>query len=43
MCSLDNFDRLISGSVSNTLEEQGIADASDIPPGGGKEAKEIGL
>jgi hypothetical protein len=33
---LDNFDRLISGSVSNTLEKQEIADPSDIPPGGGK-------
>ena len=30
VCYLDNFDRPISGSVSNTLEKQGIADASDI-------------
>ena len=36
MCSLDNFDRLFSGSVSNTLERQGIAYASDIPRGRGK-------
>ena len=36
MCSLDNFDRLFSGSVSHTPEEQGIADPSDISSGGGK-------
>jgi len=40
VCSLDNFDLLISGSVSNTLEEQGIADSSDIPAGAGKGNKE---
>ena len=40
MCSLNNFDRLISGSVSNTLEKQGIADASDIPRGRGKGNKD---
>jgi hypothetical protein len=33
VCSLDNFDRLISGSVSNTLEKQGIADVNDRPTG----------
>ena len=33
VCSLDNFNRLISGNVSNTLEKQGIADAPDIPRG----------
>jgi hypothetical protein len=40
VCSLDNFDLLISGRVSNTLEKQGIADASDIPAGAGKGNKE---
>jgi hypothetical protein len=36
VCSLDNFNRLFSGSVSNTLERQGIADASGVPRGRGK-------
>ena len=35
MCSLDNFARLLSGSVSNTIEQQGIADPSDLPRGRG--------
>jgi len=43
VCSLDNFDRLFSGSVNNTLEKQGIADASDIPAGAGKGIKESNL
>jgi hypothetical protein len=30
----------VSGSVSITLEQQGIADPSDIPRGRGKENKE---
>jgi hypothetical protein len=36
VCFIDNFDRLISGSVIKTIEKQRIAGTSDIPPGGGK-------
>ena len=34
VCSLKDFDRLLSGNIGNTLGKQGIADASEIAPGG---------